>query len=166
MTLMFSLAQAVIAAEAKATLVSPFVGRILDWHKKKHNKTSYPSEEDPGVLSVAQIYNYYKFFDYQTVVMGASFRNKDEITELAGIDLLTISPALLKELAESNDNLVQKLSVEKSKLEKIERIEFDESSFRWEMNQDEMANEKLSEGIRLFGQDTVSLENEVKKKLF
>ena len=164
MTLMFSLAQAIAAAEAKTTLVSPFVGRILDWNKKKFNKSSYEPNEDPGVLSVTQIYNYYKNFGYSTVVMGASFRNIDEIRELAGIDLLTISPALLAELAKSDEPLTQKLSVEKAKEEKLEKIVFDESSFRWAMNEDEMATEKLSEGIRVFAKDTVSLEDEIKKK--
>ena len=164
MTLMFSLVQAIAAAEAKTTLVSPFVGRILDWNKKKFNKSSYEPNEDPGVLSVTQIYNYYKNFGYSTVVMGASFRNIDEIRELAGIDLLTISPALLAELAKSDEPLTQKLSVEKAKEEKLEKIVFDERSFRWAMNEDEMATEKLSEGIRVFAKDTVSLEDEIKKK--
>eukprot|EP01080_Neovahlkampfia_damariscottae_P006654 gene6654-10819_t len=164
MTLMFSLAQAIAAAEAKSTLVSPFVGRILDWNKKKFNKDSYAPHEDPGVLSVTQIYNYYKNFDYKTVVMGASFRNVDEITQLAGIDLLTISPALLSQLAKNDKELTQKLSVEKAKAETLEKIVYTESSFRWAMNEDEMATEKLSEGIRVFAKDTVSLENEIKKK--
>lgn len=165
MTLMFSLAQAIASAESGATLVSPFVGRILDWYKQKFNKT-YEAKEDPGVSSVQEIYNYYKHFGYQTVVMGASFRNKDEIIELAGVDYLTISPQLLKELSESNVKIERKLDIEKAKEMKIEKRIYSESQFRWELNENAMATEKLSEGIRLFAQDTVSLENEIKKKLF
>lgn len=165
MTLIFSLTQAISCGEAGVTLISPFVGRILDWYKQKHNKSGYEAQEDPGVLSVKEIFNYYKHFGYKTVVMGASFRNKEEIIELAGVDYLTISPQLLKELSESNIKIEKKLDQEKAKEMKIEKREYTESQFRWEMNENVMANDKLSEGIRVFAQDTVSLEQLIKKKL-
>ncbi len=158
MTLLFSLVQAVACADAGATLISPFVGRILDWYKKAENRSGYPADEDPGVMSVTRIYNYYKRHGYDTVVMGASFRNVDEILELAGCDLLTIAPPLLAELAASEGNLPRKLDPEKSREMDIERLEPSEASFRWEMNEDAMATEKLSEGIRLFAADTRKLE--------
>ena len=129
MTLLFSLPQAIASAEAKATLVSPFVGRILDWYKKSTGAASYPPQEDPGVLSVTNIYNYFKKFDYKTVVMGASFRNADEIIELAGCDLLTIAPPFLQELSSAEGTLVRKLDPAKAKTINIEKIALDEKRF-------------------------------------
>lgn len=161
MTLIFSIAQAIACAEAKATLISPFVGRILDWYKKNTGTASYPPAEDPGVKSVKAIYNYFKKFDYKTVVMGASFRNKDEITELAGCDLLTISPTLLNELANSNDPVTPKLTVEAAKQENIARIHLNESDFRYMFNEDPMAVDKLAEGIRVFAKDATKLQEYV-----
>lgn len=161
MTLMFSLGQAIECAEAKATLISPFVGRILDWYKKNTGKDSYPQEEDPGVKSVKTIYDYYKKFDYKTQVMGASFRNKGEIIELAGCDLLTISPDFLKELSESKDVVERKLDVSKAKKQDIQRIEMTEATFRWMINEEAMATEKLSEGIRKFAADYAKLEKTI-----
>lgn len=157
MTLLFSLVQAAACAEAKATLISPFVGRILDWYKAKAGK-DYPPSEDPGVLSVKEIYGYYKKFGYSTEVMGASFRNKGEILELAGCDALTISPQLLAELKGSNDPLDRKLDPQKAKDQQVERVPTDEKSFRWLLNENAMATEKLAEGIRLFNADAVKLE--------
>jgi transaldolase len=157
LTLLFSLAQAIACAEGGIKLISPFVGRILDWHKKNSGK-DYTAVEDPGVLSVTAIYNYYKHFGYSTEVMGASFRSKGEITELAGCDLLTISPSLLAELQASTEPLTLKLSVEAAKAERIERLTMDEKTFRWMMNDDAMATEKTAEGIRKFGEDIVKLE--------
>jgi len=162
MTLMFSLAQAIGCAEVGATLISPFVGRILDWFKKAEGKESYPPAEDPGVVSVTAIYNYYKHFGHTTQVMGASFRNIDEILELAGCDLLTISPKLLKELQESEGAVPQKLDASQAKSLDLKKIEVDEKVFRWMLNEDQMATEKLSEGIRKFAADTRKLE----KKLY
>lgn len=161
MTLMFSLAQAIACAEAKATLISPFVGRILDWFKKHENKASYPPSEDPGVLSVTQIYYYYKKFGYKTQVMGASFRNADEVLELAGCDLLTISPQFLEELHNAQGSVSRKLDPQQAKNMKIERIDLDEKQFRWMLNENQMATEKLSEGIRKFAEDA----NKLKKQL-
>lgn len=158
MTLMFSLAQAVACAEAHATLISPFVGRILDWFKKAEGKDEYAPDEDPGVISVTNIFNYYKKFGHNTQIMGASFRNMDEITELAGCDLLTIAPKLLKELTESEGAVPRKLSADKAKEVNLEKISVDEKTFRWMLNEDQMATEKLSEGIRNFAKDTVKLE--------
>src|SRR5579859_2566744 len=146
MTLLFSLAQAVACAEAKAKLISPFVGRILDWYKAKAGKDFAPAE-DPGVLSVKEIYAYYKQFGYPTEVMGASFRNKGEILELAGCDLLTISPQLLGELKASTEPVTRKLEPETAAACKLEKISLDEKAFRWRMNEDAMATEKLAEGI-------------------
>jgi len=157
LTLLFSLAQAVACAEGGIKLISPFVGRILDWFKKSTGK-EYAPEEDPGVQSVTQIFNYYKHFGYETEVMGASFRNKGEITELAGCDLLTISPGLLGELQASEEPLVRKLDAGAAKAAKIERIASDEKTFRWLFNEDAMATEKTAEGIRNFGKDIVKLE--------
>lgn len=158
MTLIFSLAQAVGAADAKATLVSPFVGRILDWYKKHDNVEGYPAEKDPGVLSVTQIYHYFKKFGFKTQVMGASFRNIDEILELAGADLLTIAPNFLKDLEEASGEVKRKLCPEDAKKASIEKIQLDEKTFRWMLNEDEMATQKLAEGIRNFAKDTVKLE--------
>lgn len=164
LTLLFSLAQAVVCAEGGIKLISPFVGRILDWHKKSTGKDFAP-EEDPGVQSVTQIYNYYKHFDYKTEVMGASFRNKGEITELTGCDLLTISPGLLGELAASEEAITPKLNAANAKSLKIERISGDEKTFRWLFNEDAMATEKTAEGIRNFAKDIVKLESMVKAAL-
>ena len=158
LTLLFSKSQAIACAEAGVKLISPFVGRILDWHKKDRNVDHIPATEDPGVLSVTEIYNYYKKFDYQTEIMGASFRNKEEIIELTGCDLLTISPSLLKELEESQIELKPRLTLENAQKQKINKVELDEMSFRWQMNMDPMANEKLSEGIRNFSKDLWKLE--------
>ena len=157
LTLLFNFAQAVACAQANAKLISPFVGRILDWYKKSEGKDSYPSMEDPGVVSVSRIYRYYKTHGYNTIVMGASFRNIGEIEALAGCDKLTISPALLSELENDNADLPAILSSDqKSSDDKWPLLS--EQSFRWEMNQDPMATEKLSEGIRNFAADLVSLE--------
>lgn len=157
MTLLFCLPQAIACAEAKATLVSPFVGRILDWYKKQYNKQYTPSE-DPGVVSVTSIYNYFKKFGYKTEVMGASFRNKDQVTELAGCDLLTISPKLLEELRNSFEALPQKLSPAQAQEFKADKVHVDEKTFRFMLNEDAMATEKLAEGIRVFAADLAKLE--------
>ncbi len=164
LTLMFSLVQAVACAEAKVTLISPFVGRIYDWFKKSTGK-EYAGADDPGVLSVHDIYHYYKKFGYDTEVMGASFRNKGQITELAGCDLLTISPGLLEELQNATEPLERKLSVEASKASAIERLDLNEKTFRYLLNEDAMATEKTAEGIRKFAVDMVKLENLVKEAL-
>jgi len=164
LTLMFSLPQAVRAAEAKVQLISPFVGRIYDWYKKE-NKRDYTGPEDPGVRSVQEIYSYYKKFGYKTEVMGASFRNVGQIRELAGCDALTISPELMKELAESQDPLERKLDPEKEKAVKIDKLEMDEKKFRWLLNENAMASEKTAEGIRKFAADVVKLEKFVASKL-
>ncbi|MDQ8181295.1 transaldolase [Pelagicoccus sp. SDUM812005] len=164
LTLLFSMAQAVHCAESGITLISPFVGRIMDWYKAKEGRSFEPAE-DPGVLSVQSIYDYYKKFGYKTEVMGASFRNKGEILELAGCDLLTISPNLLEELANSNDPVEEKLSESASKAKDIEKIEMDENTFRWMFNEDAMAVEKTAEGIRNFAKDIVKLEQMIEGKL-
>ncbi|WP_455211478.1 transaldolase [Kaarinaea lacus] len=164
-TLMFSIAQAVASAEASATLISPFVGRILDWYKKAEGVDGYASNEDPGVKSVTAIYNYFKKFDHNTVVMGASFRNKDEILELAGCDLLTIAPQLMEELQNSDGEVPAKLNAGDAKSMDIKRIDVSESNFRWLMNNDAMATEKLAEGIRGFTADTIKLEKYVQEKV-
>src|SRR5690554_667128 len=165
LTLLFSFAQAVACAEANVRLISPFVGRILDWHKKDRGVDEIAPGEDPGVLSVKNIYNYYKKFGYKTQVMGASFRNMGEITELAGCELLTIAPKLLKELEESEGTLEQKLSEEAAKKSDHEKISLDEKQFRWMMNEDAMATEKLAEGIRNFTKDLLKLEEQIWKRL-
>ena len=159
MTLMFSMAQAIHCAEAHATLISPFVGRILDWYKKAEGVASYPPEKDPGVLSVAQIYDYFKKFGYKTQVMGASFRNKEEILELAGCDLLTISPQYLQELSLCEGALSRKLDAAASLKKNITRVAVDEKMYRWMLNENAMATEKLAEGIRNFAKDAMKLEN-------
>jgi transaldolase len=172
------LTQAIACAEAKVTLISPFVGRILDWHKANSGKKDFASHEDPGVLSVRAIYEYYKKHHYKTIVMGASFRNSGEIKELAGVDFLTISPALLSELQGSTEKLERKLSPEAAKSKDIKKVSFDEKAFRWELNEDACASkfcssvnitnrlaEKLAEGIRKFAADIVKLENSFKQKL-
>jgi len=165
LTLLFSKAQAIACAEAKVQLISPFVGRIYDWYKKDRGVDSIPSIEDPGVLSVNYIYNYYKKFGYKTEVMGASFRNIGEIIELAGCDLLTISPNLLAELENNQSELLRKLDPEKSINMEIEQIHLDEKAFRWMHNEEAMAVEKLSEGIRKFAEDLVKLEKFIAAKL-
>ena len=164
LTLMFSLPQAVACAEAGARLISPFVGRIYDWYKKSTGK-EYVGVEDPGVKSVKQIYAYYKKFGYATQVMGASFRNMGQILELAGCDLLTISPNLLGELQSSSVAVVQKLDVAEAKKDSIEKLPLDEKSFRFLLNEDAMATEKLAEGIRLFSADIVKLEKKILAKI-
>jgi transaldolase len=158
LTLMFSLAQAIAAAEAGATLISPFVGRIMDWYKKAEGVDKYAAADDPGVRSVTTIYNYYKYHGYSTVVMGASFRNSDEILELAGCDLLTISPDLMEELRGAEGEVMRHLDAEKAKSMDIQTIAMHESAFRWMMNEDAMATEKLAEGIRNFAKDAAKLE--------
>lgn len=165
LTLLFSFAQAVACAEAKVRLISPFVGRILDWHKKDRGVTEIAPQEDPGVLSVKNIYNYYKKFGYKTQVMGASFRNIGEITELTGCDLLTISPALLKELESTKGTLQPQLTPEIASKSDLEKISVNEKTFRWMLNEDAMATEKLAEGIRNFTKDLLRLEEQMKKKL-
>lgn len=164
MTLLFSMTQAIGCAEAKATLISPFVGRILDWYKKSEGVSGYAPEEDPGVVSVSKIFNYYKKFEYPTQIMGASFRNKEEILELAGCDLLTISPILLEELSKSDAPVVKKLDAEKAKNSNFEKISLDEKAFRFMLNEDQMATEKLSEGIRKFAEDGIFLEKMIAEK--
>jgi len=158
LTLMFSLAQAIAAAEAGGTLISPFVGRIMDWYKKAEGVDGYAAEDDPGVHSVTQIYNYYKYHGYPTVVMGASFRNSGEILQLAGCDLLTISPDLMEELRSSEGEVPRKLEPERASAMNIETLPMHESAFRWMMNEDPMATEKLAEGIRNFAKDALKLE--------
>ena len=165
LTLLFSFAQAVACAEAGVQLVSPFVGRILDWYKKSTGTAAYKPAEDPGVVSVSKIYNYYKKYGHATEVMGASFRNSDEILELAGCDLLTISPQLLEELQKKTGTVTRKLSPESAKAMQIEKLKLDEKTFRWLHNEDQMATEKLSEGIRVFAADCVKLEKFLEQKL-
>ena len=164
LTLLFSFAQAIACAEAKVRLISPFVGRIMDWHKAKTGQEFSPTD-DPGVQSVTRIYNYYKKFDYATEVMGASFRNIGEITELAGCDLLTISPKLLDQLQETRGEIQRKLSRASAVASPDERVTLNESAFRWELNEDACATEKLSEGIRRFAADTEKLESFILPKL-
>lgn len=163
LTLLFSFNQAAACADAGIYLISPFVGRILDWYKKSTGKTEYAPEEDPGVISVRQIYNYYKQHNYETVVMGASFRNTGEIEALAGCDRLTISPELLKELSEDTGTLERRLSPSNTG-EKIDKVIDTESSFRFALNDDAMATEKLAEGIRNFAKDQIILENLLKER--
>jgi transaldolase len=162
LTLLFSQAQAIACAEAKVFLISPFVGRILDWHKKSTGQ-DYTAETDPGVVSVQQIYNYYKANGIKTIVMGASFRNVGEIEALAGCDRLTISPALLDELDKDTGKLERKLTPETFKSEPMQSL--DEKQFRWMLNEDQMATEKLSDGIRLFAKDLGALRTMIKKEL-
>jgi len=161
LTLMFSIAQAVAAAEAGATLISPFVGRIMDWYKKAEGVEGYQPADDPGVRSVTRIYNYYKRHGFHTVVMGASFRNSGEILQLAGCDLLTIAPSLMQELEDTEGELVRYLDADKARQMDIEPMPMHESAFRWMMNEDAMATEKLAEGIRNFTADTLKLEDYV-----
>jgi len=166
LTLMFSQSQAIAGAEAGAYLISPFVGRILDWYKKSTGKT-YSKEEDPGVHSVKNIYNYYKKFGYKTIVMGASFRNTGEITELAGCDYLTISPNLLEELVESTTPVPKKLDASQAASLNITKKSYidDESLYRFDFNEDQMAVEKLREGISKFAADAETLKGILKEKI-
>lgn len=157
MTLLFALPQAIACAEAGAQLISPFVGRIYDWYKAKTGQEIFGAE-DPGVLSVKKIYTYYRKFGYKTEIMGASFRNTSQILELAGVDLLTISPDLLQKLADSDGTVTPKLSIEAAQAADIQKLSLDEKTFRYLLNEDAMATEKLSEGIRLFVADTFKLE--------
>ena len=165
LTLIFGLAQAIACGDAGCTLISPFVGRILDYYKKAKGVDSFKPEEDPGVLSVTKIYNYYKKYGYNTIVMGASFRNKDQITELAGCDRLTISPGLLDELAKATEPVTKKLEASTAAMDEIGKIEMDEKTFRWMLNDDAMATEKLAAGIRGFATDIESLEEIIKGKM-
>ena len=158
LTLLFSFAQAVACAEAGVTLISPFVGRIYDWHKKERGGAEIPADQDPGVASVTRIYNYYKKYGYKTQVMGASFRNVNQIVQLTGCDLLTISPELLDRLEQTEGTLDRKLDFAKAKASKEEKLHLDEKTFRWMHNQDAMATEKLAEGIRKFNSDAHHLE--------
>ncbi|XP_060031880.1 transaldolase [Erinaceus europaeus] len=166
MTLLFSFAQAVACAEAGVTLISPFVGRILDWHVANSDKKSYEPLEDPGVRSVTKIYNYYKKFGYKTIVMGASFRNTGEIKALAGCDFLTIAPKLLDELLKDSSKLAPALSAKAAQASSLEKLHLDERAFRWMHNEDQMAVEKLSDGIRKFAADAVKLERMLEERMF
>ena len=163
-TLIFSLTQAVACAEAGAFLISPFVGRILDWFKQ-NTSHEYDSSNDPGVESVGKIYNYFKQYNFNTVVMAASFRNKDEIINLAGCDKLTISPGLLQDLSETEGEITPKLTTSEAGNTKIDRVNVNESSFRWHLNENQMASFKLGEGIRLFNKDMLKLKDLIKSKL-
>lgn len=165
LTLLFSFPQAVACAEAGVQLISPFVGRILDWHKKASGRSDFPASEDPGVLSVRRIYSYYKRHGYKTEVMAASFRNVGEILELAGCDLMTISPSLLEELRKTSGQISRKLSTEASQADDSPKVHLDEKSFRWALNEDQMATEKLSDGIRLFAADGLKLQQFIEQKL-
>jgi transaldolase len=158
LTLLFSFAQAVACAEAKVTLISPFVGRIYDWHRKERGVTDIPADQDPGVASVTRIYNYFKKFGYKTQVMGASFRKVDQIVRLAGCDLLTISPDLLEQMEKTEGPVPRRLGVEAAKASDAQKIHLDEKTFRWMHNEDAMATEKLAEGIRKFYADARKLE--------
>ncbi|KDR08915.1 transaldolase [Zootermopsis nevadensis] len=165
LTLLFSFCQAVACAEAGVTLISPFVGRILDWHVANTGQKTYESHEDPGVTSVTKIYNYYKKFGYKTVVMGASFRNVGQVKALAGCDLLTISPKLLEELDSSNEEVYESLTEKSALKADVEKVTVDEKLFRWMLNEDQMASDKLSEGIRKFAEDSRKLETLLKEHL-
>jgi transaldolase len=165
LTLIFSSAQAIACAEAGCTLISPFVGRIMDWYKNKEGVSGYDACNDPGVVSVTSIYNYYKKFGYKTIVMGASFRNTGEVLELAGCDRLTISPNLLEKLSTDTGKVDLKLDATKSEDLDLDKIDMNEKIFRWMMNQDAMATEKLAEGIRNFTKDIVSLEEVIASRM-
>ena len=157
LTLLFGFGQAVACADAGVTLISPFVGRILDWYKKSQGVSGYEIEKDPGVLSVHRIYNYYKRHGYKTQVMGASFRSADQVKALCGCDLLTVSPSLLTELSASDADVPKRLDSAAARTMELERVTLNESAFRWTLNQDAMATEKLAEGIRGFADDLESL---------
>lgn len=163
MTLLFDLYQAIACADAKVTLISPFVGRISDWYKQKEKVDSYSADKDPGVKSVLQIYNYYKKYHYTTEIMGASFRNTDQIIALSGCDLLTISPKLLQSLIDTNQPITRKLDPRSAEKSELSRITLDESTFRWKLNENAMATEKLSEGIRNFAADSKKLKEKISK---
>jgi transaldolase len=165
LTLLFSFAQAVACAEAGVTLISPFVGRIYDWYKKEGGGADIPADEDPGVASVTRIYNYFKKFGYKTQVMGASFRRVDQIVRLAGCDLLTISPDLLEQMEQTSGEVTRRLSVETAKTSDAAKLHLDEKTFRWMHNEDAMATEKLSEGIRKFYADARKLEEFARTKV-
>lgn len=161
MTLLFDLYQAIACADANVTLISPFVGRISDWYKQREKINFYPADNDPGVKSVVQIYNYYKKYGYKTEIMGASFRNIDQILALSGCDLLTISPTLLQSLTESTQKLTQKLDPLSAHKSSLSRITLDEPTFRWKLNENAMATEKLAEGIRNFAADSKKLKQKI-----
>jgi transaldolase len=164
LTLLFSLPQAIACAEARVRLISPFVGRIYDWYKAKTGQ-EYTGANDPGVQSVRVIYNYFKKFGYETQVMGASFRNTSQILELAGCDLLTISPELLADLQRAEGAVARQLSVEEAKASDIAKVPMDEKTFRWMLNEDAMGTEKLAEGIRKFTEDIIKLEGLIAARL-
>lgn len=164
LTLLFSMAQAIACAEANVQLISPFVGRIYDWYKKDTGN-EYTGAEDPGVISVSEIYNYYKKFGYKTEVMGASFRNTSQITELCGCDLLTISPNLLEDLQNAAGDVPQKLDEKNAQSDYSEKVSLNEADFRFMLNEDAMATEKTAEGIRAFSADIVKLEKLIESKL-
>jgi transaldolase len=159
------MAQAIACAEAGCTLISPFVGRIMDWHKKSMGVSGFSGPEDPGVISVTSIFNYYKKHGHNTIVMGASFRNTDEIIELTGCDRLTIAPDLLDKLGSTTEVVAKKLDATKALAMDIPKIDVDEKNFRWMLNEDPMATEKLAEGIRNFAKDIVKLEDILKAKM-
>ncbi|MEH6355059.1 MAG: transaldolase [Marinobacter sp.] len=163
LTLLFSFAQAVACAQAGVFLISPFVGRIMDWHLADSGRDHFSADEDPGVLSVARIYNYYKTNDFNTAVMGASFRNTGQIEMLAGCDRLTISPALMQELQNDTGSIERKLSPSRAR-SKDKRSHMDEKQFRWDSNNDAMATEKLADGIRLFAADQLKLEALIRQR--
>lgn len=165
LTLLFGFGQAVACAEAKVTLISPFVGRIFDWYKAERGVDMIPVEEDPGVESVTKIFNYYKKYDYKTEVMGASFRTKEQVMALCGSDLLTISPKLLGELSDNEIEVPKKLDADAAAKLDIEKIEMDESTFRWMLNEDAMATEKLAQGIRGFAADLDRLRAFLSEKI-
>jgi len=165
LTLLFSMAQAIACCEAGVTLISPFVGRILDWYVANGDQKTFAPKEDPGVVSVTRIYNYYKKFGYKTVVMGASFRNTGEVLALAGCDLLTISPKLLAELETSTEAVEACLNAEEAAKVDLEKIDMNEATFRWMHNENQMAVEKLSEGIRKFAADQVKMDNMVRARI-
>jgi transaldolase len=165
LTLLFSFAQAVACAEAGVTLISPFVGRIYDWHRKERGVKDIPAEEDPGVTSVTRIYDYFKKFGYKTQVMGASFRKVDQIVRLAGCDLLTISPDLLEQMEKAEGSVPRRLSVDTAKASDAQKIHLDEKTFRWMHNEDAMATEKLAEGIRKFYADARKLEQDAQARV-
>ena len=164
MTLLFSMPQAIACADAGVQLISPFVGRVLDWHMKNNPGQSFTPEEEPGVLLVKDIYNYYKKFSHKTEIMGASFRNMGEILALAGCDLMTIAPSFLTELEKTEGVVEKKLDIEKAKASETGKIAMDQKKFRWLMNENDMAAEKLAEGIRKFSEDLVKLESLLLKR--
>jgi len=165
MTLLFNFEQAIACAEAGATLISPFVGRIFDWYVTNTGKKEYGMKDDPGVVNVTKIYNYYKHHGHKTVVMGASFRNTNQIKGLCGCDLLTISPSLLKQLDEDFTEIEVQLKADEAKKMNVPKVTVDEKTFRWNMNEDAMATDKLSDGIRKFAQDAAKLEAVLQQKL-